>query len=44
MYLEKARAMILDGSDLLKKEKTVKAEKLIEMMETKYPELLDLHH
>jgi ATP-dependent Zn protease len=43
MYLEKARAMILDGSALLKKEKTVKAEKLIEMMETKYPELLDLH-
>jgi cell division protease FtsH len=44
MYLEKARPMILDGSELLKKEKTVKAEKLIEMMETKYPELLDLHH
>jgi cell division protease FtsH len=44
MYLEKARDMILEGSALLKKEKTVKAEKLIEMMETKYPELLDLHH
>jgi hypothetical protein len=39
MYLEKARAMILEGSELLKKEKTVKAEKLIEMMETKYPEI-----
>ena len=42
LILEKAKPMIMEGSELLKKEKTVKAEKLIELMETKYPYLLDL--
>jgi cell division protease FtsH len=42
VILEKAKPMIMEGSELLKKEKTVKAEKLIELMETKYPYLLDL--
>lgn len=38
--LEKAEKMIIEGSILLKNEKTVKAEKLIEMMETRHPHLL----
>lgn len=42
VILEKAKPMIIEGSKLLKNEKTVKADKLIELMETKYPYLLDL--
>ena len=39
--LVKAKKMILEGADLLKIEKIVKSDRLIEMLESKYPYLLE---
>ena len=36
-----AKKMILEGADLLKADRIIKADRLIEMMESKYPELLN---
>jgi cell division protease FtsH len=40
--LTKAKKMILEGADLLKIDRIIKSDRLIEMLESKYPELLEL--
>lgn len=39
--LVKAKKMILEGADLLKIDRIVKSDRLIEMLESKYPDLLE---
>lgn len=39
--LIKAKKMILEGADLLKTDRIVKSDRLIEMLESKYPELVE---
>jgi ATP-dependent Zn protease len=40
--LKNAKAFVYEASELLKREKIVKADTLIELMNTKYPEVLNL--
>jgi len=40
--VQNARELILDGADILKREKLLKAETLIQMIEDKYPSIMNL--
>jgi cell division protease FtsH len=40
--LKQSKDLILDGAEMLKREKLIKADTLVELMKTKYPEIMDL--
>jgi hypothetical protein len=40
--VQNAKDLILDGAEILKKEKLLKAETLVAMIEDKYPSILNL--